>query len=469
MKPWTNEGLLIDKNALRFERRQCIDEGKDLSSVQAEFDALLASELDEDLALQARAGKLLDRTARLRVKPGHPFREPSDLVAIRKARRGKVKLPKVTLTDEAILEKVLGAWLGRSAGCLLGKPVEGRRREEIEGYLRAHGQWPLKEYFPQPASEEIRQQFHFPGQDNPCWHCYAENITCMVEDDDTNYTTTGLAIVKEYGKDFTPANVARFWLCNIPIFHTFTAERVAYRNLVGMVPPPGLDGKVDGRFSSASYRNVAREWIGAQIRADFFGYVNPANPERAAEYAWRDACISHVKNGIYGEMWVAAMLASAYVIDRDVEKVIRAGMGQIPARSRLHADLTEVLAWHKEGLEYAQAVDRIHKRWDENTFHHWCHTNSNAQIVAMALLWGQMDFGQTISYAVMAGLDTDCNGASAGSVLGLMLGGGRIPSQWTDPMNDTLLTGVAGYHTVKLSEMARNTLDLIRRDRPPDN
>ncbi len=32
----------------------------------------------------------------------------------------------------------------------------------------------------------------------------AEGITCAIEDDDTNYTTTGLAIYKRYGPDFKP-------------------------------------------------------------------------------------------------------------------------------------------------------------------------------------------------------------------------------------------------------------------------
>jgi hypothetical protein len=271
-----------------------------------------------------------------------------------------------------------------------------------------------------------------------------------VEDDDTNYTATGLAICRQFGRDFTPADVARFWLGNIPIFHVCTAERIAYRNLVMCLPPP----------ESASYRNYYREWIGAQIRADFFGYVNPGNPERAADFAWRDAAISHVKNGIYGEMWVAAMLAAAYVTD-DVATVIRAGLGQIPARCRLAERLGQVLDLHASGASYEQAVAFVTARWDENKGHDWCHTISNAEIVAVALLWGAKDYTRTLGYSVMPGFDTDCNGATAGSVLGTLLGAAALPAQWIAPLNDTLLTGVAGYHRVSLTQMAEETVELI--------
>lgn len=461
MTLWTRDPwLFISAKDLAIERRQCRDEGKDISAFEAEFDTLigLGDELAQRMDLQARAGKLLDRTARLRPAKGFAFREPSDLAGIQKARRRRVKLPAPPPGDDALREKALGAWLGRCAGCTLGKPVEGRLSGEIEGYLRAQGRWPLDGYFSGQADEEVRTRFRFRPASHPC---YVENLTRMVEDDDTNYTVAGLGIVQWRGKTFTPADVARFWMGNIPILHACTAERVAYRNLVSLVPPPGPDGKVDGRFSSATYRNPHREWIGAQIRADFFGYVNPADPQTAADFAWRDACISHVKNGIYGEMWVAAMLAAAYVIDRDAEKVIRAGLGEIPHRSRLHADVSQVLDWRAEGLDYAQAVQRLRSRWDETDPHHWCHTNSNAMVVAIALLWGELDLGRTLCYAVMPGFDTDCNGATAGSVLGMMLGGGRLPEEWIGPLNDTLESGVAGFHEVKLSDMARRTVELI--------
>ena len=461
MKVWTKDmWMYITAADLEVERMQCQDEGKDLTKLQPEFDALKDADFD-DLAVQAKAGRLLDKTYKVRPQPGLVWREPNDLETIQRHRRNRPKLPIPRPTDEGVFERAYGGWLGRACGCLLGKPVEGCTRQQIEAYLKAQNRWPLADYFSNQVDEQVRQDNKFRP---PADRCYLENITCMVEDDDTNYTTTGLAVVAQKGKDFTPADVARFWLGNIPILHTCTAERVAYKNLVAQVPPPAPDGSLEGVFSSASYRNPYREWIGAQIRADFFGYANPANPERAAAYAWRDACISHVKNGIYGEMWVAAMLAAAYIVE-DVEKVIRFGLGEIPSKSRLHADLSQVLAWRKEKIGYENAINRVHARWDQMKGHHWCHTNSNAQIVAVALLWGEMDYGKTICQAVMPGFDTDCNGATAGSVLGVMLGAGKLPTAWTSRLNDTLETGVAGYHRVKLSEMAQKTLELVQRDR----
>jgi ADP-ribosylglycohydrolase len=442
-QPW----LLIDQGMLDIEKQQCLDEGREFGRLEAEFVALKALDLAVE-ANQRRAEAFLDDTQELLLVAGTPQREPSDLAGIRAERPTAVTLPACTLTDAELREKALGAWLGRSCGCLLGKPAEGRRSAQIRRYLEAQGRWPLDRYFSLQAAPELAQECGFPV----AWPAlFEEGITCMVEDDDTNYTATGLAVVKQCGAGFTPDDVARFWLSNIPILHVCTAERIAYKNLVDGVPPP----------QSASFRNVYREWIGAQIRADFFGYVNPGCPERAAEFAWRDAAISHVKNGIYGEMWVAAMLAAAYVAD-DIATVIRAGLAQIPASSRLTQAVLHTLDLHRAGHTYEQALADLRTRWDESRGHDWCHTISNAEIVAIALLWGAKDYGKTICYAVMPGFDTDCNGATAGSVLGLILGAAALPSAWTRPLNDTLLTGVAGYHRVSLAQMADETVQLAR-------
>jgi len=439
--------LTVDRGFLAVERQELLDEGRDIAAVAAEFDALLAADEDAAPDWQARAGALLAACADLPMRPDYPYDEPSDLAGIRRARPADPPAWRpADLSEDALRDRVLAAWLGRCAGCLLGKPVEGWRSSAMWGFLKDQGRYPLADFFRSDAPAELYEKYNLPRN-----RAYIDRVTHMPEDDDTNYTVTGLAIMKQHGPDFTPEDVARFWLQNIPILHTFTAERVAYRNFVNLIPPP----------ASAAHRNPYREWIGAQIRADFWGYVALGDPQRAAEYAWRDASISHVKNGIYGEMWVAAMLAAAPYVS-DVETLILVGLGQVPARCRLSADIRQVIGWYHEGVDSEEAIRRIHERWDERNPHHWCHTNSNAQIVALGLLWGEHDFGRAICTAVQACFDTDCNGATVGSIFGMMHGTAALPDRWIAPLNDLLDTGIAGYHQVRISEVAREGFEMWR-------
>lgn len=241
----------------------------------------------------------------------------------------------------------------------------------------------------------------------------------MPSDDDTNYMLIAYEVLKRYGRDFTSSDVAEVWLSTQTKYPYCTAERVAYINLInGFVPP-----------ESGEYKNAYREWIGAQIRSDFYGYINPGDPETAAEMAWRDARVSHVKNGIYGSMWVAAMIAEAYVTD-DIKRIIQAGLSQIPSSSRLHKAVTNIIAMHENGVSAESCISDIRTRWNEEFSYNWCHTISNAEIVATALLYGNKDYGKSVRLAVGACFDTDCNGATVGSVLGTAIGYNAIPEYW---------------------------------------
>lgn len=71
-------------------------------------------------------------------------------------------------------------------------------------------------------------------------------------DDDTNYTVFTLKLIETYGWDFTPEDVLEGWMGWIPMLSTCTAERVAYRNAAGLLPP-----------FTAVYQNPYRERIGA--------------------------------------------------------------------------------------------------------------------------------------------------------------------------------------------------------------
>ena len=448
---WIQQKWWLAGIDLTVERVQAAQEGRDLRGVSAEFDRLLAvKDADRTEQWYADAGALTDRIQEL---PGRQ-NEPSDLAGIQAARPQPVALKPWRGSRAEFLRRLHGGWLGRIGGCMLGKPVEGCWRADIRILGEETGNWPLHDYFRAPTAREAKRiEARKPHQKLHSWQvgCLRDTMHGMVEDDDTNYTTIGFAIVKKYGADFTPVDVADFWCTNVSIFHTCTAERVAYRNFVDCILPP----------ASATHRNPYREWIGAQIRADYFGYANPGNPARAAEWAWRDASISHIKNGIYGEMWVAAMLAAAYV-ETDWVKIIRAGLAQVPADCRLRAAVEKILATKS----YDEAVELVHAQWDEKTGQGWCHTNSNAQVVTLGLLWGEDDYEQTITRTVMAAFDTDCNGATAGSLWGVKHGVAALPKKWTRPMHDIVRTGVDGYHAVKISKLAEEMVDVALQATP---
>lgn len=446
--PWIQPYLRLEKEDLETECAQLFEEGRVIPPDWfREYEFLLSLPDFNSSYAQKAVSALIDAGNALPFDPDCAADEPSDLEAIRAARPDEK--PVLPAFDYAKLDdKIRGGWLGRMAGCLLGKPVEGWMRGRLREMLQTTGNWPLQSYMPfESVDEATREKFEMTRD-----RWWIDTVDGMPEDDDINYSFIGKLALERGGRDFSPIDIANLWLSELPPWHTYTAERVAIRNFLRDIAPP----------ASARFRNPYREWIGAQIRADFFGWASPSQPEQAAEWAWRDACVSHVGNGIYGEIWVAAMLAGAAVLD-DVAAVIETGLAQIPAECRLTAAIRNVMKWYADGKSFDEFMVDFNTRWDDACKHHWCHTISNAELVAAALLWGEKDFGKTICLAVQPGFDTDCNGATAGSVLGVMLGGAALPQEWIAPLGNTVTLGLAGYHRQDFDTLFAESANLVRK------
>jgi ADP-ribosylglycohydrolase len=449
--------MLKDQPCLRYssglehEPEQARDEGKDVSAMMDRPAEIL--QMEEGPEKEALAAALYDEIQALPVRKGYEYDEPSSLEEIRKRRPGRIlAVPGGAADPDEWYDRVYGAWLGRCAGNLLGKPVEGWHRERLEGLLRDTDNYPVRRYLSSDIDASLREKYSVHAVapwDASIRFAWIDTVGCMPEDDDLNYTVLGMSLMEERGRAFTPDDAAERWLKSLPILHCCTAERVAYRNFVNGVYPP----------TSACFRNPYREWVGAAIRADIFGYAAPGNPELAAELAWRDASISHVKNGVYAEMFFAAAISAA-AAGGTAEPAIEAGLGQIPANCRLAGRIRDVLAWKREGIGWRETADRVHALYDEKNPHHWCHAVPNAMIVCAALLFAEGDFESAVGIAVSFAFDTDSNGATAGSVAGMILGAKRLPAEWTAPLNDTLTTGVDGFGSVRISELAARTVKL---------
>jgi ADP-ribosylglycohydrolase len=417
---------------LNVEIAQLEEEGCDVSDYTAEVAGLTEDTPQEELLA------LYDRLSQLRPNHDFPYVEPSDLEGIRQERIRSSESTVPHLLEDYLKDRILGAWLGRCAGCTLGKPVEGFTREQVETYLKAAGAYPLSDYIPliDPIPEGI--QLHPSFVDT-----VRGRISYMSRDDDTDYTIIGLHVLEKYGPNFTSENVGETWQNVLPYNMVFTAERLAYRNLVNELPIP----------QTATFYNPFREWIGAQIRADAFAYAAAGHPRLAAELAFRDAAISHVKNGIYGELMVAAMIAKAF-LTQNVYTIIEAGLDEIPQKSRLAEAMRQVLAWKQICPTWEEAMAKVTEAYKQ---YFWVHTINNAAVVLLALLYGEGDLAKSITISVMAGWDTDCNGATVGSILGAMLGAKALPQAWVGQFNDTMHSAVFGFDQTHISDLAERS------------
>lgn len=375
------------------------------------------------------------------------YEEPDDFESIMHT------LPSVSNTayaDELLDDKVLGGWLGRIAGCNLGKPVELGPHwtpDHIRAYLELAGAYPLRDYFPlldpMPTGFEFRENWP---------ETTRGNVDGGSRDDDVDYPILGLHLLEQHGEFLTPDVVGDAWLSLFPYLQVWTAERAAYLNLLQGVPAD----------RAASTRNPYREWIGALIRGDIFGWVNPGDPRTAMRMAYQDAALSHVANGIYGELWSAALLAEAFTAP-SVAAAFDASLAHVPPRSRLAEALRDVAAMHGQALTWDEALEGIRSRYGH---YNWVHTIPNAALIAAGLLWGAEDYSAIVGLTVMGGWDTDSNAATAGSVAGVVLGAAALPSQFVEPLHDRTRSALFGFDNSRISDLAARTTTLARSGFP---
>lgn len=426
---------LNPQDLLRDEIQQRRETGYDVDAV---VERANATDADNRLAVLA----LVDELAETERTGDWGYVEPDGLEAIEAS---LVELPPAKTPDPLTLEdKIHAAWLGRVAGCNIGKPVEMGLHwtpQRIREYLLLADAYPLRDYF--PVLDPMPDGFKF----NDVWPVTTRgHVDGSARDDDIDYSILALHLLEKYGKSLQPVNVGEEWTGLLPLLQTFTAERAAYVNLAA--------GR--GHPEVATYRNPYREWIGAQIRGDVYGYVYAGDPWSAASLAFQDASLSHVANGVYGEMWAAALVSAAFVSD-DAAAAINTSLTVVPPKSRLSEAINDVVHMFDGGLDWEQALDRI-----RNTYGHysWVHTINNAALIVAGLLWGDGDYLTSVALTVMGGWDTDSNGATTGSVAGILAGNAALPRHIIEPLHNRTRSAMFGYDNSNISDLAERTYAL---------
>lgn len=384
-------------------------------------------------------------------------REPDELEAIRARRPDGPRDLGWHPDDDELLDRLHGAWTGRAAGCALGKPVEligctdPDGRAVIKRYLSARGDWPLRSYV---SGRDV-------GDGITLW-CPAstrEHIAYLEPDDDIHYSLAGLAIVEQHGLDFGWSDIARWWSRHLPLSALCTAEVQAFLTWANHTARLGPGARsVVTAARCRRWRNPYRDWIGAQIRSDGWAWVCAGRPELAAALAHRDAHWTHERTGIYGAMFFAAVQAAAFVV-HDPRELIAIGLSEIPAASRFADVIRQTVTLCDRTSDWEAAVAGVEHLTDAMSppRMNGVHTLNNAARCVVALLLAGMDTLEAPAVAVMSGADTDCNGATVGSIVGAAAGRSAFRPELADPLHDTIRPDVIGMGVVTMAELADRT------------
>ncbi|MBN2410911.1 ADP-ribosylglycohydrolase family protein [candidate division KSB1 bacterium] len=306
----------------------------------------------------------------------------------------------VTMSKEVLQDKIKGGWAGQVIGCSFGGPTEFRYQSTF-----------IQDYQPLEWNEKIIKWWY-------------DNVPGLY--DDVYMDLTFVQVFAEKGIDAPASEFAyAFAKAEYKLWHANIAAR--YNILNGIMPPQ----------SGHWLHNPHSDDIDFQIEADFSGLMSPGMVNTSAEISDRIGHIMNYGDGWYGGVYVGAMYALAFVSD-DVNYIVSEALKVIPKESRFYQCMTDVINWHKEYPEdWKIAWFKTQQKWGEDigcpygvftTFN--IDAKINAAWILLGLLYGESDYAKTLSISTRAGDDSDCNPASAGGILGTMLGYSRIPDFW---------------------------------------
>jgi hypothetical protein len=306
----------------------------------------------------------------------------------------------VTLPKSVVLDKIRGGWAGQVIGCTFGGPTEFVFNSTF-----------IPEYQPLAWTGGAVK-----------W--YFDNEPGLY--DDVYMDLTFVRVLEEEGLDASAgALAAKFARAAYPLWH---ANQMARYNILNGIAPPE---------SGHWLNNPHADDIDFQIEADFAGLMCPGLVNAAAGVCDRVGHIMNYGDGYYGGLYVAAMYSLAFV-ESDVQRVVEKAPAVIPARAAFARTIRAVIDGHRRNpADWQKTWFEVERDWGrdvgcpEGVFRPFnIDARMNASWVVLGLLYGGGDFGRTITVSCRCGDDSDCNPASAGGILGAILGFDKIPEFW---------------------------------------
>ncbi|NEW81604.1 MAG: ADP-ribosylglycohydrolase family protein [Mariniphaga sp.] len=327
----------------------------------------------------------------------------------------KAKPIKATINEAEFRDKVYACWLGKNIGGTLGMPFEGKTEvNNLTFYINIKAGEPA-------ANDDLDLQI--------LWLKAMEENNCQVD----AYT------------------FAEYWLKYVPVdWNEYGVGLVNMRS--GIMPP------LSGEYNNAKWKTSNGAWI----RSEIWACLAPGNPMLAAEFAWNDACVDHgCTEGTYAEIFTATLESAAF-IEKDMNKLIQFALSTIPPDCLVAKAVNSALEAKKKGLTWEQAREAVIKTTLDLG---WFQAPRNVAFTLIGWLYGDGDFGKSICIAVNCGDDTDCTGATLGSILGIVYGTSVIPEKWRAPIGDGIKTvATSGFEVpATLQILTDKTLEMQKR------
>jgi len=308
------------------------------------------------------------------------------------------------ISKAELQNKIKGGWAGQVIGCTFGGPTEFRFRGTMI------------------------QDYHPIAWDNDRCLYYYENAPGLY--DDIYMDLTFVDVFEKEGLD-APAKSHAMAFANADYMLWHANQAARYNILRGIMPPE----------SGHWLYNPHSEDIDFQIEADFAGLMSPGMVNTASEISDKIGHIMNYGDGWYGGVYVAAMYALAFV-SNDVEYIVTEALKSIPEESQFYQCNMDVINWWKQYPEdWKRTWFECEKKWSSDigcpdgvftAFN--IDAKINAAYIIIGLLYGEGDYTKTMEISTRCGQDSDCNPASAGGILGTMIGYDQIPESWKEPL-----------------------------------
>jgi hypothetical protein len=128
---------------------------------------------------------------------------------------------------------------------------------------------------------------------------------------------------------------------------------------------------------------------------------------------------------------------SAAFVEKDREKLIDIGLSYLPEDCRVARSIRIVLDGYHQKLDWKTVREQVLKDSEDLG---WFQAPANVAFVVIGWLYGEGDFKRSLLTAVSCGDDTDCTGATLGSILGIIGGYESIPKDWIAYIGDDIIT-----------------------------